>query len=120
MGGAYGNGHAYEHGQYVGDVVMTQVSVGLQAGGQACSQIIFFADQRAVREFTHGNFEFDAGVSAVAITAAGASMRTAGSSAGVSGGKNDASTARAYRKGMAVFTIVEGGAMYETSIAGQK
>jgi len=35
-------------------------------------------------------------------------------------GKKDATTAGKYHKGMAVFTIVKGGAMYEMSVAGQK
>ena len=62
---------------------MTQVTFGLQLGGQAYSQIIFFQDKRAFDEYTSGNFEFGADVGAVAITA-GASAKTgsAGSSAG--------------------------------------
>ena len=62
-----------------------------------------------------------ADVNAVAITAAaGASAGTSGSSAGASGGKKDATTAGKYYKGMAVFTIVKGGAMYQAAVAGQK
>src|SRR5262245_52360617 len=121
VGGAHGKGRVYAGGKYVGDTSMTQVSIGFQAGGQAYSQIIFFEDERAYKEFTGGNFEFGAGVNAVAITAAaGASTGTTGSSAGASGGKKDAATAGRYYKGMAVFTIVKGGAMYEASVAGQK
>lgn len=121
VGAAHGSGHVYRKGTYVGDAKMTQLSVGLQAGGQAFSQIIFFEDERAFGEFTSGHFEFDASVGAVAITAAaGASAGTTGSSGGASGGKNDAATAGEYHKGVAVFTIVKGGAMYEASVAGQK
>jgi uncharacterized membrane protein len=69
VGAAHGKGRVYAQGKYVGDTSMTQVSFGLQAGGQAYSQIIFFEDKRAFDEFTSGNFEFGAGVSAVAITA---------------------------------------------------
>jgi lipid-binding SYLF domain-containing protein len=101
---------------------MTQLSVGFQAGGQAYSQMVFFEDKRALDEFTNGNFEFDAGVSAVAITAAaGGSAGTEGASAGASGGKKDAKTVgSSYYKGMAVFTIVKGGLMYQATVAGQK
>jgi lipid-binding SYLF domain-containing protein len=121
VGGAHGNGHVYKHGSYVGDSSMTQLSVGLQAGGQAYSQIIFFQDQRSFDEFTKGNFEFGADVNAVAITAAaGASAGTSGASAGASGGMKDAKTAGEYYKGVAVFTIVKGGAMYQATVAGQK
>ena len=122
VGGAHGHGHVYKHGGYFGDTSMTQVSVGFQAGGQAYSQIIFFEDQRSFDEFTKGNFEFGADVNAVAITAAaGASAGTeGGASAGASGGMKDAKTAGAYYKGVAVFTIVKGGAMYQATVAGQK
>jgi lipid-binding SYLF domain-containing protein len=122
VGGAHGEGRVFAQGKYVGDTAMTQVSVGFQAGGQAYSQIIFFEDKRALAEFAGGNFEFGAGVSAVAITAAAqGSAGTTGATAGASGGKKDATTVGShYYKGMAVFTIVKGGAMYEASIAGQK
>jgi lipid-binding SYLF domain-containing protein len=121
VGAAHGKGRAYVSGEYVGDVTMNQVSVGLQAGGQAFSQIIFFADQRAFDEFADGNFEFDATVQAVAITAsAGASASTVGTSAGASGGKKDAKTVGQYHKGIAVFTIAKGGVMYQAAIGGQK
>jgi lipid-binding SYLF domain-containing protein len=121
VGGAHGNGRVYRHGAYVGDTSMTQVSVGFQAGGQAYSQIIFFEDERSFDEFTKGNFEFGADVNAVAITAAaGASAGTEGASAGASGGMKDAKTAGKYYKGVAVFTIVKGGAMYQATVAGQK
>jgi lipid-binding SYLF domain-containing protein len=121
IGAAHGSGRVYEQGKYVGDTSMTQVSIGLQAGGQAYSQIIFFADKRSFDEFTSGNFEFGAGVSAVAITAgASASTGSTGSSAGASGGKEDANTRGTYHKGMAVFTVAKGGLMYEASVAGQK
>jgi len=121
VGAAHGKGRVYEQGKHVGDTKMTQVSIGLQAGGQAYSQIVFFEDKRALDEFTSGNFEFGAGVSAVAITAGvSGSTGTTGSSAGVSGGKEDAGTRGKYNKGMAVFTIAKGGLMYEASVAGQK
>lgn len=121
VGGAHGTGHVFKQGKYVGDASMNQLSVGFQLGGQAYSQIIFFQDQRAFDEFTAGNFEFDASASAVAITAAASSNAgTQGASAGASGGKKDATTRGGYHKGVAVFTIVKGGAMYEASLAGEK
>ena len=122
VGGAHGKGHVFEKGTYIGDTSVTQLSVGFQAGGQAYSQIIFFEDKRALDEFTNGNFEFEAGVSAVAITAAAeGTAGTSGASAGASGGKKDATTVGShYYKGMAIFTIVKGGAMYQATVAGQK
>ena len=121
VGGAHGNGRVYEKGKYVGTTSMTQVTVGAQIGGQTYSQIIFFEDQRAFKEFTSGNFEFGAEASAVAITAAaGAKAGTAGTSVGASGGAHDAKATGAYKKGLATFTVAKGGLMYEASIGGQK
>ena len=121
VGGAHGKGRVYVQGEYAGNTAVTQLSVGWQLGGQAYSEIVFLQDKRAFEEFTKGDFEFGAGVGAVAITAAAsASAGTSGANAGASGGKHDAVTAGEFFKGMAVFTIVKGGAMYEASIAGQK
>jgi lipid-binding SYLF domain-containing protein len=121
IGGAYGKGRVYEKGRYVGDTSMTQLTVGFQLGGQAYSQIIFFEDQRAFKEFTSGNFEFGAQAEAVAITAgASAAATTTGASAGASAGRHDATTAGKYYKGMATFTVAHGGLMYEASVGGQK
>ncbi|HEU4350579.1 MAG TPA: YSC84-related protein [Burkholderiales bacterium] len=121
IGGAHGSGRVYEKSAYVGDTTMTQITVGLQLGGQAYSQIIFFQDKRAFDEFTSGNFEFGAQASAVAITAgAQAQAGTAGTGAGASGTQEHAKTTGEYQKGMAVFTVAKGGLMYEASIGGQK
>lgn len=121
VGGAHGSGRVYKRNKYVGDTSMTQVSVGLQAGGEAYSQIIFFEDQRAFDDFTRGNFQFGADANAIVITAsASASAGTTGAAAGASGGKNDAKTAGEYHNGMVVFTIAKGGAMYQATLGGQK
>jgi hypothetical protein len=121
VGGAHGSGRVYQKGVIIGTTSMTQVSVGLQLGGQDYSEIVFFEDERALREFTSGNFEFAADAGVAAITAgASASANTGGSNAAASGGKKDATTAGEYHKGMAVFTILKGGLMYNATIAGQK
>ena len=123
VGAAHGTGHVYEQGKYVGVVTMSQLSVGLQAGGQAFSQIIFFEHKGAFDDFTKGNFEFDATVQAVAIKAsATASAGTTGASSGAAtgGGKKEATSAGTYRKGMAVFTVAKGGLMYQAAVGGQK
>lgn len=122
VGGAGGKGRVYERGKYVGDSKVGQVSVGFQAGAKAYSEVIFFQDKRSLDEFRTGQFEFSAGVSAIAITAgASASAGTSGATAGASGGKKDATTASGgYQKGMIVFTIAKGGLMYAATLAGQK
>jgi lipid-binding SYLF domain-containing protein len=121
VGGAYGTGHVFAQGKYTGDAAVTQLSVGFQAGGQAYSQIVFFENKTAYDEFTNGSFEFGADVGAVAITAAAsATAGTTGASATASGGRKDAVTTGRYYKGMAVFIIVKGGAMYQATVAGQR
>ena len=101
IGGARGKGWVYERGTRIGKATLTQVTIGLQLGGQAYSEVIFFKDKAALDDFTRGNFEFDAQVSAIALTA-----RAAGD--------------LPYRKGVAVVTMGKGGLMYEASLGGQK
>lgn len=121
VGAAYGEGRVFEQGRYIGDTNMTQLSIGWQLGGQAYSQIIFFQDERALREFTSGSFEFRGQASAVVITAGvQAGAGTSGSSAGASGGERNAATVGSYYRGMAVFQIARGGLMYEATVAGQR
>jgi lipid-binding SYLF domain-containing protein len=121
VGAAHGRGRVYSRGARVGDTTVTQLSVGWQVGGQAYSQIIFFKDKRALDEFESGSFEFAAGASVTAITAAaGASAGTAGADAGASAGMKDAVVAGTYSKGMAVFTIVKGGLMVDASLQGER
>ena len=122
VGGAHGTGRVYEKGKHIGDVSMTQVSIGAQVGGEAFRQIIFFENKAALDKFTSGNFEFGADVNAVAITSgvsgsAGTSGATATAS---SGGGKDAATGGEYINGMAVFTMVKGGAMVQATVGGQK
>ena len=123
IGGAHGTGKVYKKGKAIGESKMTQITVGLQLGGQAYSQVIFFESENALNDFTSGNFEFSAQATAVALTAAASAEANTGggTSAGASGGKNDASTvSKGYRKGMAIFTVAKGGLMYEAALGGQK
>jgi lipid-binding SYLF domain-containing protein len=121
VGGARGKGHVYIHDRLVGDATMTQLSIGLQAGGQTYSEIIFFKDKRDLDEFESGKFEFDASANAVAITAsASASVGTDRLSSEASRAATDATTNGDYQTGMAVFTIAKGGLMFAANIAGEK
>ena len=123
IGGAHGSGQVYKQGKVIGKAKMNQLTVGLQLGGQVYSQIVFFENENALKDFTSGNFEFSAQATAVAITAgASAEANTGGGmAAGASGGKHDASTkSHGYRKGMAIFTVAKGGLMYEATLGGQK
>jgi lipid-binding SYLF domain-containing protein len=101
VGGAAGNGIAYEKGTAIGSAKMKQVSVGFQFGGQAYREVIFFENKAALDHFKQNKFEFSAQASAVAATAG-------------------ASTNVKYREGVMVFTQKKGGLMYEASVGGQK
>jgi lipid-binding SYLF domain-containing protein len=121
VGAAHGKGQVYLNDEVIGFTALTDLSVGFQAGGQAYSQVIFFQDERALADFTSGNFEFDAEAGAIAIrSGASAKTGTEGSGAGASSGGSGGSFAGDYYKGMLVFTIAQGGLMYEATISGQK
>jgi len=101
VGGAYGRGEVYENGTVVGYCTLTQASIGLQLGGQAYTEMIFFETPEALKRFQSGNFAFSAQASAVALKAGvGANAK--------------------YENAVAVFTMSEAGLMYEASIGGQK
>jgi lipid-binding SYLF domain-containing protein len=101
IGGARGKGMVFQQGTPIGEAIVTQFTVGLQLGGQAYSEIIFFEDETTLNEFTQGRFEFSAQASAVAI-------------------KAGASADAAFDSGVAVFSMAKAGLMYEASIGGQK
>jgi lipid-binding SYLF domain-containing protein len=122
VGGAHGKGRVYyRDGTYAGSSTLNQVSVGAQLGGQAYSEIIFFQDKAAFDKFTRKGFEFGLGVSAVAVTAgASAHTDTTGTSSSGGGTYSRTHTHGSYHLGMAVFTAVKGGLMFEASVGGQK
>jgi lipid-binding SYLF domain-containing protein len=101
VGAAHGSGQLFEKGQLVGETKLTQVTVGLQLGGQVYGEVIFFETAETLKNFKEGNVEFSAQVSAVAA-AEGASKNAK------------------YELGVLVFTIAKGGLMYEASVGGQK
>ena len=117
IGGAGGTGCVFAGGKHTGNVSMGQVTIGWQLGGQSYSQLVLFKNADTYKEFTRGNFEFGADATAVALTygaEAGASTQGASASAG------DTKAKGAWKRGMAVFTLIKGGLMYEASIGGQK
>lgn len=101
VGGAGGKGTLFKGGSAIADLKMSQVTVGFQAGGQKYAEIIFFENAETYEDFTSGNYEFAAQVSAVALA---------------SGASADA----AYENGILVFTMSIGGLMFEASLGGQK
>jgi lipid-binding SYLF domain-containing protein len=101
LGAARGKGYVYERGRLIGRSTLTQVTIGLQLGGQAYSEVVFFQDKAALNDFKQGRLKLDAQASAVALTAR-------------------ASADLAYRRGVAIVTMAKGGLMYEASVGGQK
>src|SRR5690606_2220726 len=101
VGGASGNGAVYQKGELIGMADLKQLDVGLQLGGQAFSQVIFFGNEAALEDFKEGNFELSGTASAVALE------------------EGAAETVR-FEDGIAVVTMPKAGAMLEISVGGQK
>jgi lipid-binding SYLF domain-containing protein len=101
VGGAGGKGTVYQAGADVADVKMTQITIGLQAGGQKYAEVIFFENEKTYNDFISGTYEFAAQVSAIALAS------------GVSANAK-------YKDGIMVITQAIGGLMYEASVGGQK
>lgn len=101
LGGAHGNGLAYERGKLIGRASVTQVTFGAQIGGQEFAEVIFFETPEALARFKTSKLEMSAQLSAVAA-AEGASKNAK------------------YVDGVAVFTRAVHGLMAEASIGGQK
>ena len=101
IGGAHGKGLVIINDKAIANTSLSQVTVGFQLGGQVYAQFVFFEDETSLGHFQRGNFEMGAQASAVAVTL---------------GASADAN----YDSGVAVFTNVSGGLMYEATISGQK
>lgn len=101
IGAAKGRGQLFENKVMIGETKVTQITVGLQVGGQVYGEVVFFENETTLSNFKEGKLEFSAQVSAVAA-AEGASKNAK------------------YEHGVLVFTIAKAGLMYEASIGGQK
>ena len=101
VGGASGNGIVYQQGKMIGRARMTQVTVGLQLGGQSYREVIFFETLKDLDRFKGNNFELSAQSSAVAV-------------------KEGSSDNAKYADGVMIFSQTKGGLMAEASIGGQK
>ena len=101
VGGAAGNGAVYENGNLVGMAKLKQIDVGLQVGGQAYRQVIFFKTEEALSRFKSGNFELAGNASAVVL-------------------EDGKAVSIEFRNDVAVVTMPKAGAMLEVSLGGQK
>ncbi len=101
IGGASGNGVVYENGEMVGMANLKKLNVGLQAGGQAIIEVIFFETPVDLERFKEGKFQFAAEASAVAL-------------------KSGIAANAKYKEGVAVFALPKAGLMADASVGGQK
>lgn len=101
IGGAAGKGLVFKNGAVQGGSKMKQITIGFQFGGKSYGEVIFFENADAYNRFISNEFQFAAQASAVAL-------------------KSGISADAKYTDGVAVFTLANGGLMYEASIGGQK
>jgi len=80
---------------------LKKLNIGLQAGGQAIIEVIFFENDKALKTFTESNFQFGAEASAVAV-------------------KSGIAFNAKYKDGVAVFALPKAGLMADASVGGQK
>lgn len=101
IGGASGNGVVYEGGVAVGMADLKKLNIGLQAGGQAIIEVIFFETPVDLQRFKEEKFQFAAETSAVAL-------------------KSGIAFNAKYKDGVAVFALPKAGLMADASVGGQK
>jgi lipid-binding SYLF domain-containing protein len=101
IGAAHGTGQVFEKGVLIGSASLTQVSLGLQLGGQEFYEVIFFETKETLENFKKSQLTMSAQLSAVAAA---------------EGASRDAK----YQQGVVIFTLAKGGLMFEVSVGGQK
>ncbi|AKU94992.1 hypothetical protein AKJ09_01656 [Labilithrix luteola] len=100
LGCSRGQGAVFEHGKPIGFATVTQLTLGVQVGGETYSELLIFSNKEALEAFKKGKLAFAANASAVIVKAGGT-------------GTTDVSgiVAKAYQRG---------GMLLELSLGGQK
>lgn len=101
IGGAFGRGEVFERGKRIGHATLSQLTIGVQLGGETFAEIIVFENQQTLDRLKQGKFAFAASASAALVRAGAAA------SAG-------------FEKGARAFVYSDGGLMLEAAIGGQK
>lgn len=101
LGGTYGKGEVFRDGELVGYAAITQLTIGLQLGGQTFSELILFEDEDALERLKEGKIGFAANASAVIV-------------------KGGAAATNNYKQGMQIYVHTEGGLAAEAALGGQK
>jgi lipid-binding SYLF domain-containing protein len=100
VGGAFGRGILFAHGQAIGYVELKQGSIGLQLGGQTYSELLVLHEPFDVDRVKAGTYEMGANAQAVIL-------------------KEGAHAAGSFERGSTVFVMAHGGAMVGVSLSGQ-
>jgi hypothetical protein len=100
LGVGYGQGEVCERGQPIGFATLSQITLGVQIGGQTFSELLIFESPEALGNFQRGPVTFTANASAAIVKAA------------ASGTTNF--------KGVDAMAFSEGGELLELSLGGQK
>lgn len=101
IGGASGNGAVYKNGKLIGMADLKQLDIGLQFGGKAFREVLFFETESDLERFKEGNFKLSGNASAVAV-------------------EEGISRDIGFEDGVAIVTMPKAGAMIEVSVGGQK
>jgi lipid-binding SYLF domain-containing protein len=101
VGGSYGRGAVYERGKFIGHATISQLTVGVQIGGDTFSEVLVFENKEALDRLKKGKMAFAANASAVLVKA------------GAAGTKN-------FTNGVAAYAYSRGGMLLEAVIGGQK
>lgn len=101
VGAASGNGIVYENGDVIGTANLKQLDIGLQAGGQAYREVIFFENESSFTDFKENDYKFAAGASAVVL-------------------KSGKGVKAEYTDGVAVVVLPKAGLMAEAAVGGQR
>ena len=95
-----GYGEVFEHGKPIGFATLTQMTLGVQVGGQTFSELVVFGNKDALESFKKGKVSFTANASAVLAKAA--------------------ATGTSDFRGVVAKAYSRGGMLLEASIGGQK
>lgn len=100
VGISFGRGVVFERGQPIGSATLTELTLGVQVGGQTFSELMFFPTQHTLENLKHGELAFSANASAVLVKAAAS-------------GTTDF-------RGVIAKAYSQGGMLLELSLGGQK
>ena len=101
LGGGHGTGEAFEGGAYIGQISVSEVSIGAQVGGQSYSELVFLEKAADVRKLKEGSFAFNAEITAIAADKGAAQSGT-------------------FKDGTMAFILPKKGLMASAAIGGQK